>query len=68
MKHIDNLKVENSKQENMTRKQLKKMGKYGVLMAIRTFLMLNPLKSQAHSSPPNPGGEFFYYNYTSRNL
>ena len=35
---------------------LKKMGRFAALTAAGTFLILNPLKSQAHSGPPDPGG------------
>ena len=35
---------------------IKKMGKYAALTAIGTFMILNPKKAQAQSTPPNPGG------------
>ena len=35
---------------------LKKMGKYAALTAIGTFMILNPKKAQAQSTPPEPGG------------
>jgi hypothetical protein len=41
----------------ITRKEaIKKMGKYAALTAIGTFMILNPKKAQAQSTPPNPGG------------
>ncbi len=43
--------------DTITRKEaLAKMGKYAALTAAGTFLILNPLKSQAQSLPPDPGG------------
>lgn len=49
------------KQENntdkITRKEaISKMGKYAAITAVGTFVILNPLKSQAQSLPPDPGG------------
>ena len=42
--------------DQITRKDaLKKMGKYAALMALGTFVILNPKKAHA-SSPPDPGG------------
>jgi len=42
---------------DITRKDaIKKMGKYAALTAIGTFMILNPKKAQAQSTPPNPGG------------
>ena len=42
---------------DITRKHaIKKMGKYAALTAIGTFMILNPKKAQAQSTPPNPGG------------
>ena len=50
----------NSIEENasgITRKAaIKKMGKYAALTAVGTFMILNPKKAQAQSTPPNPGG------------
>ena len=44
----------------MTRKEaLKRMGKYAALTAAGTFLILNPKKSQAQSTPADPGGNPF---------
>jgi len=41
----------------ITRKDaIKKMGKYATLTAVGTFMILNPKKAQAQSTPPNPGG------------
>ncbi|MDB9712189.1 hypothetical protein OAA78_00710 [Flavobacteriaceae bacterium] len=41
----------------ITRKEaIKKMGKYAALTAVGTFMILNPKKAQAQSTPPNPGG------------
>ena len=34
---------------------IKKMGKYAALTAVGTFMMLNPKKAQAQSTPPSPG-------------
>ena len=31
------------------------MGKYAALTAMGTFMILNPKKAQAQSSPPDPG-------------
>lgn len=40
----------------ITRKDaVKKMGKYAALTAIGTFMILNPKKAQALSTPPDPG-------------
>lgn len=42
---------------SITRKDaIKKMGKYAALTAVGTFMILNPKKAQAQSTPPNPGG------------
>ena len=41
----------------ITRKDaIKKIGKYAALTAVGTFMILNPKKAQAQSTPPNPGG------------
>ena len=43
------------KKTGISRKQaIKKMGKYAALTAIGTFAILNPMKAQASSSPPDP--------------
>jgi len=34
---------------------IKKMGKYAALTAMGTFMILNPKKAQAASSPSEPG-------------
>ena len=40
----------------ITRKDaIKKMGKYAALTAVGTFMILNPKKAQAQSTPPNLG-------------
>ena len=40
----------------ITRKDaIKKMGKYAAFTAVGTFMILNPKKAQAQSTPPNPG-------------
>ena len=40
----------------ITRKDaIKKMGKYAALTAVGTFMILNPKKAQAQSTPPDPG-------------
>jgi hypothetical protein len=45
------------KASGITRKDaIKKMGKYAALTAVGTFMILNPKKAQAQSTPPNPGG------------
>ena len=39
----------------ITRKDaIKKMGKYAALTAVGTFMILNPKKAQAQSTPPDP--------------
>ena len=41
----------------ITRKDaIKKMGKYAAFTAVGTFMILNPKKAQAQSTPPSPGG------------
>ena len=52
------MKKENkSISSDITRKDaIKKMGKYAALTAVGTFMILNPKKAQAQSTPPNPGG------------
>ena len=35
---------------------IKKMGKYAALTAMGTFMILNPKKAQALSTPSSPGG------------
>lgn len=44
----------------ITRKEaIRKMGKYAALTAAGTFLILNPKKAQAASTPVNPGDDPF---------
>ena len=52
------MKKENkNNSSDITRKEaIKKMGKYAALTAVGTFMILNPKKAQAQSTPPNPGG------------
>lgn len=51
-----------SKQENITRKEamhkIGNYGKYAALTALGTYLILNPQKSQAQSTPEAPGLDF----------
>ena len=48
---------DNNIPSGITRKDaIKKMGKYAALTAVGTFMILNPKKAQAQSTPPNPGG------------
>ncbi|MFD1292841.1 hypothetical protein ACFQ5N_03240 [Lutibacter holmesii] len=45
-----------SNNDQITRKEaLQKMGKYAALTAMGTFLILNPKKAHAESSPEDPG-------------
>lgn len=57
-KNIDKI----SKKEKVTRKEaIKKIGNYGkyaVLTALGTYLILNPKKAQAMSAPADPGDGF----------
>ncbi|MCA0151881.1 hypothetical protein [Winogradskyella vincentii] len=47
----------NEEKKILTRKEaIKKMGKYAAITAVGTFSILNPLKAQADSTPPDPGG------------
>lgn len=56
------MKEENKKSleknvSGITRKDaIKKMGKYAALTAVGTFMILNPKKAQAQSTPASPGG------------
>lgn len=56
------MKNENKNSNNNTssainrKDAIKKMGKYAALTAVGTFMILNPKKAQAQSTPPNPGG------------
>ncbi len=48
-----------NQENNITRNEaIKRMGKYAALTAVGTFLILNPQKAQA-SSTPDPGGDPF---------
>ncbi len=50
----------NTDTNKITRKEaIKKMGKYAVLTAAGTFLILNPKQAQAQSTPPDPSGDPF---------
>ena len=55
------MKKENKNSTEMTpsgisrKDAIKKMGKYAALTAVGTFMILNPKKAQAQSTPPNPG-------------
>ncbi len=50
------------KQEEITRKDaIKKIGNYGkyaALTALGTYMILDPQKAQAQSTPENPGSGF----------
>ena len=55
MKKDNKNSIENNP-SGITRKDaIKKMGKYAALTAVGTFMILNPKKAQAQSTPPNPG-------------
>ena len=44
------------KEQNISRKEaIKKLGKYSALTATGTFMILNPKKAQATSTPTNAG-------------
>lgn len=49
----------NSKVEITRKEALQCMGKYAALTAVGTFLILNPKKAQAKSTPPDAGGPPF---------
>ena len=52
------MKTKENKQssEYISRKEaVKKMGKYAALTAFGTFMILNPKKAQASSTPSEPG-------------
>tara|TARA_B110000881_G_C18257348_1_gene356252 strand:- start:15 stop:182 length:168 start_codon:yes stop_codon:yes gene_type:complete len=52
-------KIENTPDgtNDISRKEaIKKMGKYTVLTALATFMILSPKKAQAASVAPSPGG------------
>ena len=56
------MKTKEKSTKEITRKQaIKKIGNYGkyaALTALGTYLILNPKKAQAQSSPSNPGAGF----------
>ena len=53
----DNKNSTENTPSGITRKDaIKKMGKYAALTAVGTFMILNPKKAQAQSTPPSPGG------------
>jgi hypothetical protein len=57
MKKDNKNSIEENTPSGITRKDaIKKMGKYAALTAVGTFMILNPKKAQAQSTPPNPGG------------
>ena len=48
--------TEETAPSGITRKDaIKKMGKYAAFTAVGTFMILNPKKAQAQSTPPDPG-------------
>lgn len=53
------MKKENNSDKITRKEAIQKMGKYAALTAVGTFVILNPLKSQAQSFPPDPGGDPF---------
>ena len=52
------MKKENNNDKITRQDAIKKMGKYAAMTAVGTFVILNPLKSQAQSTP-DPGGPVF---------
>jgi len=56
MKEINKNKTVQKDKKLMTRKEaILKAGKYAALTAMATFVILNPKKAQAQSSPGGPG-------------
>ncbi|SDH01696.1 hypothetical protein [Winogradskyella thalassocola] len=53
------MKQENNSDKITRKEAISKMGKYAAITAVGTFVILNPLKSQAQSLPPDPGGNPF---------
>ena len=54
------MKKENNTDKITRKDAIKKMGKYAAMTAVGTFVILNPLKSQAQSNlPPDGGGPIF---------
>ena len=50
----------NKEKNTLTRNEaLQKMGKYALLTAVGTFMVLNPKKAQALSTPISGGGDPF---------
>ena len=56
MKKEDKNSLEKNASDITRKDAIKKMGKYAALTAVGTFMILNPKKAQAQSTPPNPGG------------
>ena len=54
--------MKNKEPKNISRKdalgKIGNYGKYAALTAIGTYLILDPKKAQAQSTPPDPGGGF----------
>ena len=54
--------MKNKEPKNISRKdalgKIGAYGKYAALTAIGTYLILDPKKAQAQSTPPDPGGGF----------
>jgi hypothetical protein len=58
MKKIDknqNNKLQKDKKLITRKEAILKTGKYAALTAMATFIILNPKKAQAQSTPENPG-------------
>ena len=53
MKNTEN--TPNGTNDISRKEAVKKMGKYATLTALGTFMILNPKKAQAESTPPDPG-------------
>ena len=53
MKNTEN--TPNETNDNSRKEAVKKMGKYAALTALGTFMILNPKKAQAESTPSDPG-------------
>lgn len=56
MKKQQNKTVEISRKDAL--KKIGNYGKYAVLTALGTYMILNPQKAQASSAPENPGTGF----------
>ena len=50
------MKKDNNLDKITRQDAIKKMGKYAAITALGTFVILNPLKAQQNSNPPDPGG------------